>query len=329
MTGVQSSLSVNLTQPPSDWLANTPVPIFGAALGLHGIHLLLALNERLAAVPYLLELSFFLGTAVLAISILMHALRWMWRRSVFMADFRNPAVLPFFGQIGIALLLIAESVHLTNLQLSGAAFWVGSIVSLCLTVLWLYRCFSTRFSLAWVGPSWFVLPIAMLYIALLAPYFVAPSLSVIAWGLGAAEALLVAILLLARLLWGPSLPKPARPGLAIALAPPALLLLGLYDSSNGVLSIAAIVLYALTLAGYLMALLGLLVVLRQPFAVSWWAFGMPLTAAAIALDARAKTLMHPLALQLAHASMLSSLVITGGLALLSLYAVVRHIRTHG
>jgi tellurite resistance protein TehA-like permease len=51
--------------------------------------------------------------------------------------------------------------------------------------------------------------------------------------------------------------------------------------------------YWATLIGYVLGLLGFAIAcLRLPFAVSWWGFGMPLTAASIGL-VQANAAFHP------------------------------------
>lgn len=291
MQTAQPALPQAPVSAPGDWLASVPVPIFGAALGLLGLNLLAATNRHLAALPLLAGASLAAGGSVLAGAILVHLLRWATRRAAFMRDLRNVAVAPFFAQIGVALLLLAECLKQINPALAAHAFLAGSGISALLLAYWLGIGWRSRCALAGVSPAWLVPPIGLLYTALLAPGFQRAAWLMPALLAGSGLGLGALGLLYARLRRGPALPAPARPALAIALAIPALMLLVLLELPQTRQSPLAGTLFCLTLGGYCAAALAFFNLARGTFMVSWWAFGMPMIAAAIAFDTFAH--VHP------------------------------------
>ncbi|MES2298165.1 MAG: hypothetical protein V4582_14060 [Pseudomonadota bacterium] len=309
----------------SDWLARVPVPIFGGALGLLGLHLVAAIHPTLSAMPLLRAGSLVSGCAVLAIGIVLHLARLAQRRAAFVRDAGNAALMPFFAQLGIALLLLAEAARALQPHLAFYVFALGSALSAALSAYWLVLAWRMRFALASVSPGWLVPPIAWLYIALLAPAFDDPALARVAFIVGCALALVSLVLLGARLLAGPPLPTPARPALAVGVAIPALLLLVVLDDPKSADSFAASALYIVTACAYVAALLALVPVVRARFMVSWWAFGMPLLAAAIAFDAYAKVHGSAALAWFAQAAACIDALIVGALVLASVAGVRRHL----
>lgn len=309
----------------SDWLARVPVPIFGAALGLLGLSLVTAMNEYLTAIPMLKTISLVLGAVVLATGILIHMTRWAVRRDAFMRDLRNVAIAPFFGQIGIAFLLLAERARELDGQAALAAFIAGSAVSALLTFYWLFMGFRQKFALSGVTPGWLVPPIGLLYVGLLAPVFDMTVISVTTLIAGSITAIGAFGLLCTRLIMGPSLPPPAKPALAIVVAIPALMLLALMESDTLRVSLFATTLFFTTAFSYIVSIGAFARIVSGQFAVSWWAFGMPLIAAAIAFTAFSRIHTSLFIIVLANASAFLGLVIVLGLSIISLAAVRQHI----
>ena len=308
-----------------DWLARVPVPIFGAALGLLGLSLVAAMNEYLTAIPMLKIISLVLGGIVLAAGILVHMTRWAFRRDAFMRDLRNVAIAPFFGQIGIAFLLLAEGAREFDEQAAQAAFIAGSAASALLTFYWLFIGFRQKFALPGVTPGWLVPPIGLLYVGLLAPVFDMPGISVTMLITGSITAIGACGLLCTRLILGPSLPPPAKPALAIVVAIPALMLLALIESDTLRVSLLATTLFFATALSYIVSIGAFTRVISGQFAVSWWAFGMPPIAAAIAFAAFSRIHTSLFTIVLANASAFLGLTIVLGLSIISLAAVRQHI----
>ena len=101
--------------------------------------------------------------------------------------------------------------------------------------------------------------------------------------IGLVLSLLSAVALVGRLIKGPPLPRPALPALTIAIAVPGLLMIWVAAYEPG-WNVVGSTLYWVTLLGYVLGLLGFAIAcLRVPFAVSWWGFGLPLTAASIGM----------------------------------------------
>jgi tellurite resistance protein len=209
--------------------------------------------------------------------------RWMFRPIAFRRDIMSPALSPFLAQIGIALLLLAQALHALLPSAANLVFLGGAGVTIVTALWWLYRVSQVPFSFANVTPGWLVPGIALLYVGLLAPTLghEVLGLPAIVIGLGFGSVSVVAVT--GRLVKGPSLPLPAMPALAIAIALPGLLMIWVAAYKPGWGAVGSM-LYWVTLLGYVLGLMGFTIAcVRIPFAVSWWGFGMPLTAAAIGL----------------------------------------------
>jgi tellurite resistance protein len=310
---------------PADWLATVPVPIFGASLGLLGLSLIAAMNPFLAAIPLLKGGSMVLGTIALAAAVALHLMRLAIRRDAFMRDLRNAAIAPFFGQTGIALLLLAEAARPVDARIAVMSFVAGSVVSALLALHGFIIGLRARVALAVVTPGWLVAPIGMLYIGLLAPAFGMAAMAPMVLFVGSLMALSSGALLCARMIAGPALPLPAKPALAIAVAIPALMLLALLESPSLKQTVLAPTLFGATLCAYMAALAALPAVARRPFATSWWAFGMPLVAAAIAFDAYAREHAWSALAVLANGSALLSVAMVASLCIASFAGMRRHV----
>lgn len=278
-----ASISSVTPQEREDWLAKVPVPVFGSSLGLLGVYLLSETNRFLGSFHSLFLGCLVAGIAALVIGVTLHLCRLLLRPTAFRRDIMSPALSPFLAQIGIALLLVAEATPSLSTSAANVAFWAGTGVTIVTGLWWLYRVSRVPLAFANVTPGWLVPGIAMLYVGLLAPtrgYEVVAAPAVVA---GLAFGLLSVVALLGRLVKGPSLPRQAMPALAITVALPGLLMIWVAAYKPGWSAVGS-TLYWMTLLGYALGLLGFAIAcLRIPFAVSWWGFGMPLTAASIGL----------------------------------------------
>lgn len=271
------------TPEREDWLARVPVPVFGPSLGLLGIYLLSETNRFLGNFHSLFLGCLVAGVASLAIAIGLHLFRWRLRPIAFRRDIMSPAASPFLAQIGIALLLLAEALPALLPSSANLAFLGGAGVTIVTGLWWLYRVSRVPFIFANVTPGWLVPGIAMLYVGLLAPTFGHEVLGMPAIVVGLCFCSLSVGVLAGRVVKGPSLPSQAMPALAIVVALPGLLMIWVAAYKPGWIAVGS-TLYWATLIGYALGLLGFAIAcLRVPFAVSWWGFGMPLTAASIGL----------------------------------------------
>lgn len=320
---MQASAFPVLTKTATDRLASVPVPIFGAALGLIGFSLLAKINPRLLLLPLVAQGSLALGVTALCLGIVIHLIRLLIHHAAFRLDLKNAAICPFFGQIGIALLLLAEAWHDSSSGLASQAFYAGTGLSAITGLWWIYRMGVVRFALASVSPGWLVPPIACLYIAILAPDFLLPQLGLAALLLGVAGSIFSFCMLGLRLIHGPGLPKPALPALAIFFAIPALISLWLTNQAGQFPWLSGLFFYLNSVA-YLIGLIVFILLLRKPFVISCWAFGMPLTATSMALTMAAGVDHFRLGASLADLTAFSSLLMTLILSLAGLVAAWRH-----
>lgn len=305
-------------------LPAVPVPLYGGALALLGLCLLVP-----AVWPVTRQwpvMSWLFGAGLLALlgALATHGAKAMLATPAFMRDLRNAATAPFFGQIGVALALLAETQHGERAGVAEAAL-LGSAVLAAVSLaqaLWLVL----RQRPTWrdASPAWLLPSIQWLYLGVLAGESLA-WLRTPALVLGCLGAMIAGLCLAARLWNGPALPQPARPALTTTLVVPSLLLLAaLQEATPSDALVAAS--FVLTLAGYLMAVARMPLALGEPFRVSWWAYGMPLSAAAIAFHALAlRQSTSPWLLSWAQLTAGLSVGITMCLSLLALRAVHRFI----
>lgn len=302
-------------------LAALPVPIYGASLALSGICLVLPWSWPSAMPPGLLVLLKLAAAGTLALALMLHTAKALWARQALSQDIAHIGVGPFFGQIGIALCLLCEVLADTAPQAAELAFLIG-IVWAGLSMghaAWLLAIHQPSWREA--SPSWLLPAIQWLYLGLLASSHHAATLQTPALITGGVLASLAYLCLAMRAWRGPAWPTPVRPALAIGLVPPALGLMAALQWGAPPTSPVCLGLLTLTLLSYGYALAFIPHARHQPFRVSWWAYGMPLSAVAMALQALSNAWpSSALLLGLAPASAVLAAVLTLALCLVGLHA---------
>lgn len=295
-------------------LARLPVPLYGCALALLGLRLLIPASWP--GTQGSLALAWLLGAGVIALAVplLLHAAKALVTPQAFANDLRNPGTAPFFGQVGVALALLAEIQHQSGSPWAHACVLASAVVALVGLVHALVLVALQRPGWQAASPAWLLPPIQWLYLALLVPppqAWLQQSATV----LGLLTAALTVGCLASRWWWGPAWPVVAQPALGTFLAIPAVLLL-LALQHPGPSPALTSALFGLTLFSALWALWQLPRFLARPFAISWWAYGMPLTACAMAIQAVATRVNTSTGLQLvAQLGSTLALVMTLGLLL--------------
>lgn len=306
--------------------SNVPVPLYGGALALLGLCLLLPAiwpwSRDLAG----MSLLYAAGVASLVAAIAVHLAKAWLATDSFRRDLSDPAVAPFLGQLSVALALLAELQQRHSPATHQLALWACAALT-ALTLLhvpWLIA----RHRLTWrdASPSWLLPPIQWLYLGLLAHdrWTGLRYASVI---LGTTGAMLAIACLSMRLLRRPPLPQPSKPALSITVAIPSLGLLAALQM-QGDPGLLAAALFSLTLTTYLIAVASMARACGRRFHIAWWAYGMPLSAAALAFSEFARRTGNPWLHLWAQATGMVALVVTAFLSLLALRAVVRFLQTH-
>lgn len=223
------------------------------------------------------------GVAALGVGIGLHLCRWLFRPIAFHRDIMSPALSPFLAQIGIALLLLAEALPALSQSAAHVAFLAGAGITVVAGLWWLYRVSQTPLSFGNVTPGRLVPGIAMLYVGLLGQTLGYEVIAAPAIAVGLAFDSMAVVALAGRLVKGPPLPRLAMPALSMAVALPGLLMIWVAAFKPSWSAFGS-VLFWTTLFGFGLGLVGFVTAcLRLPFAVSWWGFGMPLTAASMGL----------------------------------------------
>jgi tellurite resistance protein TehA-like permease len=304
-----------------DPLGTIPVPVFGGALGLIGLSLLLQGEPTMEAIrPWALVL---LAAGVIALigAAASHVARAVWRREALLGDLANPSVAPFFGQAGIALLLLSEAWHAPWHEGARLAFASGAVSSLIVGAWSLARSRRSGFARRTVTPAWLIAPIAWLYVALLAPRLrhwihLACLCRRGCAGLCRGHRDAAAATRSAAASRGATR-GGAHAGAGRAAADVVVLQHPQWQR-------LAVTLSALSAVALAAGCIGFVAVgIHRPFAVSWWAFGMPLTALAMSLRVASDAAVVDWA-GASSAATWACLAITALLTLCSLRATVRH-----
>lgn len=236
-------------------LSAVPVPLYGGALALLGLCLLLPFTwpwtRELAFMPWLR------GAGVLALLAggAVHVAKACLANTSFTQDVRNPVVAPFFGQIGVGLALLAEILQGSHALTAQLALFGSTVLAILSLVHAAWLAGFKRPSWRDASPSWLLPSIQYLYLGVLAGEHLA-WIRPAALALGGVSAIIAIACLVARLWKGPVLPAPARPALTIMVAIPSVALLAALqqpDPSGWPIPTA----FGLTLAAYLLAVVSM------------------------------------------------------------------------
>lgn len=272
---------------PSDddrsWLAHVPVPLFASVMGLSGLGLAWRraaydmgwaseVGEGILVVAALA----FLGTATLYVA---KAVRYP---SVVADEFRNPARSSFFAAITIGLMLLSVGLQPYSAR-AGEALWIVSVVGHLVVALAVFRqWFVHNIDIHHASPAWFIPVVGNVVAPLGAAVFGYVEVGWFFFSVGIVFWLALLPVILNRIIFHDQMPARFMPTLVILLAPPAVGFLSYLGLSEGGIDIFARVLFfvAVFIAMLIVSLIGLLI--RAPFAVSWWAYTFPSAALALA-----------------------------------------------
>ncbi len=266
--------------------ASLPVPLYGPALAMLGLSLLIPGTWPGDAAPPLSVWLEMAGIALLMGAVLAHIGKALLAPTAWAQDMRNPATAPFMGQIGVALSLLCELHASDDAPIAPALFAASTVVALVngCHACWLWQ--RARPSWRDASPAWLLPPVQWLYLGALAPHH-GPLLQAPMLIVGGVLSACVCAALWRRALQGPPWPVPVLPAFAVLVALPAVASLASLAASGAFWSVLAAACLSLTFATWIGAMAALPRVRRHAFRVSWWAYGMPLSAAAIAFQSAA------------------------------------------
>lgn len=278
-----------------DPLARVPAPVFAPAMGVAGLGLCWRSGAEAlpGAVPHGIGEGILASSGVLlAMAVTLYAAKLVRHTAAAWSDLTHPAQAGLLGQLPVALLLLAEAALPHARPLAAALTMAGAVLGAGLMLVlargWLLR----RHTLEQLGPAWLIPSIALLMVPLVGTRLGAEEASWAMFSAGLFAWLAMLPPLAGRLVFHDPLPARAQPTLAILMAPPAvafLAYLALRDTGAEpprLDGIARVLFYVAVATAVLVAAL-LPRLIRPPFALSWWAFTMPVAAMVLALFAYA------------------------------------------
>lgn len=288
VTGGVVGSDTNLGQASADGsvtvrLAHVPITFFAAVLGLAGTAVAWQLAADLVTLPpvgAVLAWAALAAYAVLAAAYLTKSVR---HPAAVRAEWRHPVKLAFAPLASVSLLLLALTVVSETPTLSAVLWWTGAAAQLALTVGIVGAWTGGRFRLEHVHPGWFIPAVGNLVAPLAGVAHAPRELSWLFFAVGLVYWLALLPMVLLRLATGGPLPARLMPTLAILVAPPAVGYLSYLRLGGQADDPFARVLLGVAVFQALLVVSRLPVLLRMPYAVSWWAYTFPLAALSSAL----------------------------------------------
>lgn len=285
-------------------LAPWPVALFASVMGLAGLALAWRLAAQGTAFAWIGEAFAALAWAVFVLLCSVQWRRLRRDRAAWLAELRQPATAPFAGTFWISLLLLPMLLP-ASMAVPARVLWLGGAAGMA---AFAWRCcrdwLAQPQAMAQVTAAWLIPAVGLLDIPLAFPALGWSALhEAMEYALAAGFLLAVVLFVLvsARLLFHPDWPPALRPSLLILVAPFAVGF-SAYVALAGAVDAFARVLFHLDVLLLALLLPRAVAWLReQPFLLSWWALGFPLAASAVAAQRYAMAVPSVVARPLAHA----------------------------
>ncbi|WP_308634571.1 SLAC1 anion channel family protein [Paenibacillus silvisoli] len=261
-------------------LAQLPINLFGAVMGLAGLSLAWRLSSHVFGTYEMIGDA--IGIVAIAVFLVLAAgytIKTVRYRDKVIAEFNHPVIGHFFGTFTIAILLLSSVIAPYSEGIAHAAWIVGALLTLTLSYVAVSRLLRGRQEAAHAVPAWLIPGVATLDIAVAGgtmPFSWAHELNLFSIAIGSFVALAFFTLILYRLIHHEPLPSGLTPSLIILIAPFEVGFLGYTTYIGRIDNFAAMLFY---FGLFLFAVLGMKVFRRSvPFAASWWAVSFPMAA---------------------------------------------------
>jgi tellurite resistance protein len=270
--------STNRAPAPSPLCFLSPA-IFTIPMSFAGLALTAQRVEELSGWRPMLSTSLLaLAIAALALVTFVYGLKAVRHPDCVKGDWRHPVQVSFFAPYGMTLVLIAAA--LLHLQAPvAAAVWISGAALLLITAFATLATWITRDGVqpAHLLPVWFLPLVGPTLIAQAGVRLGFPEISNLALSFATLGWLFFMPLVLQRLVFGPPVPPPLLPSLAILVAPEALIFISAVEVAGGLTEWTRLLFGATTVMGLLVLILAPRM-LRAPFSLGWWAFSFPIAA---------------------------------------------------
>ncbi|WP_326538593.1 SLAC1 anion channel family protein [Pseudorhodoferax sp.] len=259
-----------------------PVNLFAAVMGLSGLAMAWRLAHGSLGAPALVgEAIAALAVAVFVLLCAGYLAKLARHPQAVQAEFQHPVSGNFFGTIAISLLLLSAIAAPYSAPAARALWTVGVLATFALCLLAVSRLLKGRLDAAQAVPAWFIPCVATLDIPVTGaqmPQAWAAEINLLASAVGTVLALVLLVLILARLVHRDPLPAAMTPSLMILVAPFAVGFLAYSNLAGGVDRFAALLFY---FGLFIFAVVAPKVFRPSvPFSPGWWAISFPLAALA-------------------------------------------------
>jgi len=257
------------------WLAHFPIKLFGSTMGLFGLALALRAGG-LATISYGVTGA---GTLLLLGLLALYIMKAVRFPEQVAGEWRHPVRLSFFPATNISILLLALLLQDIVPKLSAALWVLSAVTQAILTLVIVSAWISHRaFPHQTLSPAWFIPAVANVIVPLGGVHLGMLDASWYFFSVGMLFWLVLLTLVFNRVIFHDPLPGKLQPTLVILIAPPAIGFLAWIALNGGEIDAFARILIntALFFAG--LVALQVPVLLRLPFALSFWALSFPLAA---------------------------------------------------
>lgn len=219
-----------------------------------------------------------LAVVGLAIVTLAYGLKAIRHPACVLGDWRHPVQVSFFAPYGMTLVLLAAALLHVEAPIAGAV-WIAGAGLLLVTAFATLAGWITREGVqpAHLLPVWFLPLVGPTLIAQAGVRLGYGDISALALAFATMGWLFFMPLVLHRLVFGPPVPPPLLPSLAILVAPEALVFISAVEVAGGLTEWSRLLFGATTVMGVMVLVLAPRL-LRVPFSLAWWAFSFPVAA---------------------------------------------------
>lgn len=274
-----SSAPMHEAAIPGSRLAHFPITFFGATMGFFGF----ALSLRAGGFGGASLAIAGVGTVLLVAFIALYTLKALRHPSHVVEEWHHPVRLSFFPAANISVLLLSLLLQPIAPSLAMVLWSFAAIVQAILTVVIVSVWISHRaFGPGNLSPAWFIPAVANVIVPLGGVHLGLIEVSWYFFSVGLLFWIILLTLVFNRLVFHDPLPAKLRPTLVILIAPPSVAFLAWVDVSGSIDSFA---MFLLNIAIFFAAIAAvqLPALLRQAFAMSFWALSFPLAALTTAM----------------------------------------------
>lgn len=257
------------------WLAHVPITLFGSTMGVFG----LALAARAGGLDAISEGIAGAGALLLLGLLALYTLKAVRFPGQVAEEWKHPVRLSFFPAANISILLLSLLLQEMAPTLSAALWVIAASAQAVLTFVIVSAWISHRaFPHQTLSPAWFIPAVANVIVPLGGVHLGLDDASWYFFSVGMMFWMVLLTLVFNRIIFHDPLPGKLQPTLVILIAPPAIGFLAWIELNGGQIDAFARVLMNAGLFFAGLVALQVPVLLRLPFALSFWALSFPLAA---------------------------------------------------